>query len=174
MHVHQSAYPISWFRDRNIEHSLILKPPYQRKPVWSYLQKAYLLDTIIKKYHIPEIYIHRETDENGISVYNIVDGQQRIHTILDFISGEDLHLSDKYNSEYADYCFSDLPQSVQSEFWGYLLYVREITNASEEDVRNMFRRMNKNVVPLNAQELRHATYSGEFIKLMENLSEDEY
>lgn len=172
MHVFPTTYPISWFKDRNLEKTLILKPPYQRKPVWTYDQKAYLIDTILKKYHIPAIYIHRETDAEGKSNYNIVDGQQRIRSILDFING-DFALSETYNPEYADYNFDDLPDSVQQYFWGYILYVREITGATENDVRNMFKRMNKNVVALNAQELRHATYSGDFIRLMEELAEDD-
>src|SRR3972149_410894 len=173
MQLHQTSHPISWFRDRNNEKSLIIKPPYQRKPVWTPRQKTYLIDTILKKYLIPEIYIHRETDAQGNSIYNIVDGQQRIKSILDFISGQ-LTLSEEYNPEFADFEFSELPVNVKKNLWNYNIFCREITDATEEEVRNLFKRMNLNVVALTPQELRHATYSGEFIRLMEELAENEY
>ncbi len=173
MQVNPTTYPVSWFKDRKNENSLVLKPPYQRKPVWTYKQKAYLIDTIIKKYHIPEIYVHRVTNADGRSIYNIVDGQQRVRSILEFIDGE-VSLSEDYNPEYADLDFNDLPEGIRRHILNYILYVREITDASEEEVRNLFKRMNLNVVALNPQELRHATYSGEFIRLMEEIAEDEF
>jgi len=173
MKIDPTTHPISWFKDTNIDRSLILKPPYQRKPVWTRKQQAYLIDTILKKYHMPEIYVHRVTNSEGRSVYNIVDGQQRIKSILDFVNG-DLALDQEYTPEYPDYNFDDLPEKVKEDFWGYTLYCREITSAEEEDVRNMFKRMNRNVVPLNPQELRHATYQGEFIRLMEEIADDDY
>ena len=173
MKVNPTTYPISWFRDRNIDKALVLKPPYQRKPVWSPDQKAYLIDTIIKGYLIPEIYIHRETDAGGKTIFNIVDGQQRIRSILEFLNN-DFVLSEEYFPQYTDFNFDDLPSNIKTSIWDYTLFAREITNASEDEVRNLFKRMNKNVVALNAQELRHATYSGPFIKTMEEIAEDEF
>lgn len=173
MQINPTTYSVTWFKDRKNESSLVLKPPYQRKPVWTYRQKAYLIDTIIKKYQIPEIYVHRVTDDDGRSIYNIVDGQQRVRSILEFIDGE-VPLSEDYNPEYADYEFKDLPGDIRRHILNHILYVREITDASEEEVRNLFKRMNLNVVALNSQELRHATYSGEFIRLMEEIAEDEF
>jgi hypothetical protein len=92
---------------------------------------------------------------------------------LDFAAGE-FPLVEEYNPEYPDYTFQDLPESVQINFWNYIMQVREITDASGEEVRNLFKRMNRYVVPLNPQELRHATYSGDFIKLMEDIAENEF
>lgn len=173
MKINPTTFPISWFRDRKIDGSLILKPPYQRKPVWTNKQKAYLIDTILGSYNIPEIYIHRETDDEGSTKYNIVDGQQRIRTILEFIDG-DFSLLEEYTPDYADFLFKDLPPEIQKKFWGFTIFAREIVDVEEEDVKNLFKRMNKNVVTLNAQELRHATYDGEFIKLMEEEAEDTF
>lgn len=173
MKVNPSTLSVAWFNDQNSDKVLHLKPPYQRKPVWREEQKAYLMDTIIRGYFIPEIFIHRETDRHGKSIYNVVDGQQRIRSILEFIFGE-FHLSEEYSPEYPNYYFDDLPDDIKIHIWNYTLFVREITEATEDEVRSVFRRMNKNVVSLNAQELRHATYSGEFIKLMEEIAEDEY
>lgn len=173
MKINNSTNPVSWFNERNIEKRLILKPPYQRKPVWTEPQKSYLIDTILNDYIIPEIYIHRVSDSTGGAIYNIIDGQQRIRSILEFLNDE-FPINAEDNPELADYVFSDLPQSYKLKFFDYTIYVREITNASEDEVKNLFRRMNKNVVALNSQELRHATYSGDFIKTMEEIAEDEF
>lgn len=173
MKINPTTFPISWFRDRRIDGSLVLKPPYQRKPVWTNNQKAYLINTILGGYNIPEIYIHRETDDKGNTSYSIVDGQQRIRTVLEFIDCE-FSLSEDYDPDYADFKFNELPSEMQKKFWGFTIFGREIEDATDEEVKNLFRRMNKNVVTLNAQELRHATYDGEFIKLMEEIAEDTF
>jgi hypothetical protein len=92
---------------------------------------------------------------------------------LEFLAGA-FPLSPEFTPDYPDHSFEELPEPIRVHIWNYTLYVREITEASEEDVKALFKRMNQNVVTLNAQELRHATYSGEFIKLMEELAEDDY
>lgn len=173
MIVNPTTHPVAWFRDRNTDGSLVLKPPYQRKPVWTKDKKTFLIDSILKGYHLPEVYIHRVTDVDGVTKYNVVDGQQRIRTILEFINNEFEMPSDDY-PEYLDRTFENFPDKQRESFWGYTIYVREISDASEVEVREMFKRMNKNVVSLNAQELRHATYSGDFIKLMEILADDPF
>lgn len=80
--------------------------------------------------------MHRVTDDDGRSIYNIVDGQQRVRSILEFIDGE-VPLSEDYNPEYADYEFKDLPGDIRRHILNHILYVREITDASEEEVRNL-------------------------------------
>jgi hypothetical protein len=173
MQVNPTTYSTIWFQQRNNEKALILKPPYQRKPVWTPKQKAYLIDTILQDYIIPEIYIHRVTKADGNTIYNVVDGQQRIRSILEFLN-DIFPLLEEFTPDYAEYTLSDLPDSLKAKIYNYIFYVREITNATEEEVRNLFKRMNRYVVPLNPQELRHATYQGDFIKLMEQLAEDEF
>jgi len=83
---------VSWFNERNMEGSLVLNPRYQRKPVWSLRNKQYLIDTIIRELPVPEIYMQVKTtaleNAKAKSEYIIVDGQQRIRAILEFINGE--------------------------------------------------------------------------------------
>src|SRR5713101_215014 len=69
---------ISWFRDRYLDGSLTIKPPYQRRPVWAMKQKCYLIESILLGFPIPEIYVQSTTSAEGISSFAIVDGQQRI------------------------------------------------------------------------------------------------
>ncbi|MFN0052461.1 MAG: DUF262 domain-containing protein [Planctomycetales bacterium] len=175
---------ISWFKDRFNEGTLSIKPPYQRRPVWTIRQKSHLIETVLLGLPIPEIYIHVTIDDEGKSNYAVVDGQQRIRTILQFF-GADLDASEQeYNnfslekisreSEYYDLRFGDLSAGQRQHFFGYRLAVREITQASDDDVRDVFVRLNKFLTKLNDQELRNAIYSGPFLQLADALAQDEY
>ena len=83
-----SEHPVSWFRKTYLEGSLEIKPPYQRKPVWAGRQKCRLIETILMNLPIPEIFIQQSTSAEGETTYAIVDGQQRIRTVLQFIGAD--------------------------------------------------------------------------------------
>ena len=167
-----SEQRISWFNERHIEKSLNLNPKYQRKPVWSKRTKQYLIDTIIRKLPVPEIFMQTKTSPEGKSEYIIIDGQQRLRAILEFIDGE-FEINEEDNNNYADSYFEDLPSGIQQEFWCYIIQVRDIKTNSDEEIRAIFQRMNKNVVPLNNQEIRNAVYIGHFINLMNKLADEQ-
>jgi hypothetical protein len=167
---HQS---ISWFNQRRLENTLTLAPPFQRRPVWVTKQKQYLIDTILNKLPIPEIYIQRKTDTQGRTQYIVVDGQQRIRSIFDFIDGR-FSLAEDPNTEWSDSDFSELTEAYKQLFWDYSIVVRELEQATDDNVRDLFRRLNKYVFALNPQELRNASYSGPFINLMNELADYDY
>jgi hypothetical protein len=63
--------------------SLDINPWYQRRSVWSPPQKAYLMNTIFEKKPVPSIYIRQQIDiEKEKSLKEVVDGQQRVRTII--------------------------------------------------------------------------------------------
>lgn len=165
-----TTHRISEFHKWDKEKALTLNPPFQRKPVWGLKNKSFLIDTIVRGLPIPEIYLQVKTDERGQTEYVVVDGQQRIRAILEFIEGEYEILEDDHE-EHGGKEFSDLPDGVKKDVWDYPLVVRELTTSREVDVRDVFMRLNKNVVPLNRQELRNAIYDGIFINLVNELAE---
>ena len=67
---------------------LNLEPPYQRKSVWTLKDRKFFLDTIFRNYPCPAVFIHKVTDEEGKTTYNVVDGKQRLQTILMFKNNE--------------------------------------------------------------------------------------
>ena len=163
---------IAWFNQVRDNNELEVKPPFQRNPVWVNRQKSYLIDTILNKYPIPEIYMQETVDENGKAKYIIVDGQQRIRSVLDFISG--LFSIDETDSpQFEGAYFKDLTAIQKKEVYQYNFVVRILPNISDKELRAIFQRLNKNVVALNKQELRQATYSGPFIKVMNQISDKE-
>lgn len=184
MHFNPTEQTVSWFRDRYREDTLEIKPPFQRRPVWVAKQKCYLIDTILRSLPVPEIYMQHTTSPEGKTTYAVVDGQQRIRTVLQFIGSEKDPDEQRYNkfsldklnsdSPWRNKAFAELTDEEKKKFYGYTFAVRFLKTDSDEEVRDMFRRLNKFLTPLNAQELRNATYTGPFIHLVEELADDEY
>lgn len=179
-----SSHPTTWFRDRYKEGSLIIKPPYQRKPVWGARQKCYLVESILLSLPIPEIYIQQETSPEGATTFAVVDGQQRIRTVLQFI-GSEIDPEEQEQNKFAlekldatstwkNKTFEELSDAERARYYDYAFEVRYLKNASDDEVRDMFRRLNKFLSPLKPQELRNATYMGPFVTLTLDLADDDY
>lgn len=171
-----TTHSVSWINKRDKDGELEIRPAFQRKPVWTDKQKAYLIDSILRGYPIPELYIQEYTNSNGDDKFVVVDGQQRIRACLDFIKGRFcLESDDQEISQWEDFYFDDLNDEDKKRFFGYNLVVRKLPEMPELELRAVFKRINRNVVALNKQELRHATYWGKFIKCCEDLAnEDEW
>jgi len=164
---------VIWLKRAFDADELTLKPPYQRNPVWLHPQKAFLIDTILRGYPIPEIYLQDTVDPAGREHHYVVDGQQRIRACLEYIEG-DYELDEELTPEYGEAKFEDLPDAAKQQIYGYQFVVRLMPQVDEVELRSIFKRLNKNVVALNKQELRHSTYWGPFIQCMEHLASDEF
>ncbi|MFH1370111.1 MAG: DUF262 domain-containing protein [Planctomycetota bacterium] len=184
MEFNSSEQTVGWFKDRYFENTLTIRPPYQRKPIWSAKQKCYLVESILLGLPVPEVYIQQSISAKGESTYAIVDGQQRIRSVLQFIGAENDPMESEQNkfpldklkndSRWRNKTFDELSEEEKRRFYGYKLAVRYLNTNNDDDVRDMFERLNKYLSPLKAQELRNATYTGPFIKLAEKLADDEY
>lgn len=127
-----------------------LSPGYQRGVVWSKDKQQLLMDTILKKMHIPPIYFRVSHDD----CYECVDGQQRCTAIFDFFDNK-YPLSKKYSPEFAGKYFKELPPNIRDLFDDYEVMVFEIRDASDEEIREMFDRLQRGM-PLTAGEKLHA------------------
>jgi hypothetical protein len=184
MNYESSIQTVSWFHDRYREGSLTISPPYQRKPVWAARQKCYLIESILLGLPVPEVFVQQKTSPEGKTTCAIVDGQQRIRTILQFIGSEVDPGEQEYNkfrldkldveSPLRDLGFADLSADQKKAFFGYRFVVRYLNTESDDEVRDMFRRLNKFLTPLKPQELRNATYNGPFVRLVLHLADSEY
>ena len=131
-------------------------PDFQRPAVWSTGQKQLLIDTILRGYDIPKLYWRKvsKTPEK----YEVVDGQQRLHTIFEFHAG-DLNLAkdadDIDGMDVTKMHYTDLPEDLRLRFDNYALDVIVLTDTSEDEVREMFLRL-QNGTSLKAQEKRNA------------------
>jgi hypothetical protein len=163
---------VVWFKKASDSGDIIIKAPFQRNPVWSDRQKSSLIDTILLEYPIPELYMQELTDAAGNQKHVVVDGQQRIRAVLSFLSGE-FELDDE-SPHWPGLSFDDLSPDDRKKVFEYNFIVRLLPEMPDEELRAIFQRINRNTVTLNQQELRHATYWGPFIKLMEELADLEF
>lgn len=169
MFIKAGSQDISWFLDQNERGLLDLDPPYQRKSVWSAKDRKYFLDTIFNGYPSPPIYLHKEMDDEGKSIWHVVDGKQRLSTIINFAKNK-IALDKDYGDErFAGKrwkSFSEHPE-LKKKFWDYTFTVQVLPEVDLEWIRDVFDRLNRNSKNLERQELRHAKYDGWLIKYVE-------
>ena len=154
------AYSISDFSEWYLDGKLDLSPEFQRRSVWSSTAKAFLADTIIKGKPFPKVILMQDF-KDGKTIRVVVDGQQRLRAIFDFIN-DGIKISRAHSREYAGRVFSQLPDEVQNDFLTYEVGCDVLNSAPLSELLDIFARINRYTVKLNAQEMRNATYSGFF------------
>lgn len=66
----------------------VIRPPYQRKAVWSKKKKQSLMDSLFRRYYIPKLVIREVRLSESQTVNEIIDGQQRITTVQEFFNNQ--------------------------------------------------------------------------------------
>ena len=153
-----------------IKNRIDTNPDFQRPPVWTRPQKQLLIDTILQDLDIPKLYWHK-TGSNP-DMYAVVDGQQRLRAIWGFQVGEYALAkdSDAINGhEVARKKYEEVPDELRIRFDTYALDVVILTDCDEEEVRDMFLRL-QNGTTLKAQEKRNAM-SGKMRDFVKTLAE---
>lgn len=175
---------ISWFYGEYQKKTLELTPKYQRNPIWSLGQKCFLIDSLLSGCPIPQIFLNIKTEGSGANkktLYEVVDGQQRLRAVLEYIQGcytlvataAKSYPVSEYYKPHIGKKYSELPDKLQNVIWDYPLAVQELRGWDEPSIRALFRRLNYVVERLNPQELRHSNYFGEFIRTVETLAKEQ-
>ena len=139
---------------------LDIAPWYQRRSVWSRPQKAYLINTIHESKPVPSIYIRHAVDlESEKSFKEVVDGQQRVRSVIDYRSDK---FAAKHPSHTNPVLYSELTRDERVRFLQSALSVGYMVGATDMDVIEIFARINTVSKTLNPQEKRNANYSGEY------------
>ena len=156
---------LEWYKRKQLQ----LNPEFQRGSVWISAARTYLIDSILRELPIPKIYLRTLIDiETKQSIREVVDGQQRLRAIIDF--AEDKFALTKRAAEFSGQRYSDLPSEYKEIFLSYPISVGQLLNANDDDVLEIFSRLNSYNVTLNAAELRHAKYQGDFKWFVRNTS----
>ncbi len=153
------------------DNRLIPRPPFQRRKVWSTKDKAYFLDTVLKGYPFPEIYFaNGPVDvDSGEGATLLVDGQQRVMTLFEYFTGaSDL----KLDADTPPY--QDLSKDQKSAFLEYDVAVRNLGSLSDQEIIDVFRRINITSYNLNDMEINNALYSGALKTFVAMLAESDF
>ena len=146
------------------EKTLVINREYQRSAkIWPTPAKAYLIDTILRGYPIPKIYLRTRIHAPTRRAYReVVDGQQRLAAIRSYVNDEfPLGNSVEMYGEFAGLKYSQLDEARQT-ILAYPISVEQLMNVPDSEVINIFQRLNTYNYNLSDQELRHGKYQGAF------------
>jgi Protein of unknown function DUF262 len=147
------------FRRREV----VVDTTYQRSSeVWPDRARSYLIETILKGFPVPKLTLHQRTDlKTKKTTKFVVDGQQRSRAMVDFYENR-LTLTRSLDTEDAGgRTYDGLSEDLQQVFLSYSLDFDQFEAATENDVREYFRRINSFTAPLTPEEQRHARYQGD-------------
>ncbi|MBD3754142.1 MAG: DUF262 domain-containing protein [Gammaproteobacteria bacterium] len=139
-----------------------LDPSWQRGPVWPAPKQALLIDSILRGYDIPMIYLWDRGAAAQPFRYEVVDGQQRLRAIWEFLDGDFSLNSDAPNigaQPIAGKEYEKLPKSFRDKFDEFEVVIAYIENAQQPEISVVFSRMQMGV-RLNPAELRNAIQTG--------------
>jgi Protein of unknown function DUF262 len=161
MKVNSTSFTVAEYCQQMTDRTITVNRNYQRSnAIWPAAARSFLIDSMLCGFPIPKLSLYQKTDlKTRRTIKEIVDGQQRSQAILDFFN-DDLRISTK--GEYLGLSYLKLSEAQQQEFLSYSLSVDVFVDATDADIRELFRRVNSYNVPLNPQEIRHATYQGKF------------
>lgn len=168
------TYSINDFVEWDKQKQLELNPIFQRRPVWSDKAKSYLMDTILRGKPIPKIFIRQKINvTTKTSAREVVDGQQRLRTILSYIK-DGFVVSKRQNPAHGGVHFSQLPEDIQAQLLSYEVSVDLLINLPDAEVLDIFSRLNSYAIVLNEQERINATHFGSFKILADELGRKYY
>lgn len=164
------TYSINDFLEWWNTEQLVLNPHFQRKSVWTENAKSYLLDTIVRGKPIPKLFIRQQLNtQTKKSIREVVDGQQRLRTILGYLT-DGFQINKKHNPEFGGLYFSQLDFGTQANILNYELAVDLLVNMPDEEVLDVFSRLNSYAVLLNEQEKINADHFGPFKLMADSLA----
>lgn len=157
-----------------------LRPEYQRRLRWSNQQKSLLIESLLLNVPIPSVFLY----ENDLARYEVMDGQQRLNAIKEFLSNDfslrGLQIVPSLNGK----TYNKLPSKVKRSLDRASISAIVLLQESQGKIRKagasrfyelrrfVFERLNTGGKRLSAQEIRNAIYGGGFNELIVHLSRD--
>lgn len=164
-------WTVSTLRAKYERGSINLQPDFQREYIWGSKPelRSRLIESLLLQIPIPPLYFIRlETGES-----EVVDGQQRLTTLIQFIRNEfplkKLQRLSSLNEKY----FKDLPGLEQEKILDAPIRSIVIDSGKNQDLRyEIFERLNRGSMALKEQEIRNCVYRGLFCDLLAELEVD--
>jgi hypothetical protein len=153
-------WTISQIRDSYDKETLNLNPPYQRRFIWTLNDQQTLIDSILRGYAIPNIFLFEKKKNN----FEMVDGQQRSRTIIGFIEQQ-------FKTEDGEYYNEKKHGPVFLKYQIPITIIEKIE--ADESIEEFYALVNKSGIHLNRPELKKAEYfDTKFLKLVTELADD--
>ena len=131
---------------------------YQRGKVWSQAQQALLIDSILRGFDIPKLFLRKRKDGSP-HLFDVIDGKQRLTAIWQFMNdGFSLRSKCEPFPEIGDLGgkrWSQLPDNAKDRLQFTNMTVSKIDEATDDEIRELFLRLQEGE-PLRAAETRNA------------------
>lgn len=167
------VYSISDFLEWEEKGQLILNPKFQRRNVWTPTARSFLMDTIVRGKPIPKVFLRQKINvQTKQSVRDVVDGQQRLRTILSYVK-DGFVINAKHNNTYGGRFFSELAEVddlIQENILKFEISTDLLINLPDSEILDIFSRLNSYSVTLNEQEKLNANHFGPFKTLADEVA----
>jgi hypothetical protein len=156
---------------------LNLEPGFQRDSVWSLNDRRKLIHSVWQNYPVPSVFLYRRSD-NGKLVYDVIDGKQRLESILMFqgsggFRGErfNVRIKSDSNGTVEDWHWRSMQKrGHEHRMMGYKIQTVEV-DGELADIIDLFVRINSTGKRLTGAERRHARYfTSSFLRNAERLA----
>ncbi|MCK4605885.1 MAG: DUF262 domain-containing protein [candidate division Zixibacteria bacterium] len=125
-------------------------PDWQRQQVWTHSKKQSLIDSILKGWKLPKFYFLLTNEEP--EAFEVVDGQQRLAAIFEFKEGN-LELPQASGKLFGGATYDSLPDTIQDRFDDYEIQYDQIDDASDEEVKEFFQRLQAGLLLTSSEKL---------------------
>lgn len=164
-------WTISTLRDKHDRGQIDPQPHYQRQYVWDLKPElpSRLIESLLLQIPIPPLYFVRLSTGK----IEVVDGQQRLTTLLRFVGNEFRLQKLQKRSDLNGLIFKDLSEQDQEKIMDSPIRSIVIDTGTNQDLRyEIFERLNRGAMALNEQEIRNCAYRGPFCDLLAELEND--
>jgi len=164
-------WTISVLRQKMDKKQLDLRPKYQREYVWKLKPElpSRLVESVLLDIPIPPIYFGQMSDGR----LEVIDGQQRLKTLIDFVSNEFPLQKLKGLPSLKNKRYHDLSKEQQAKIDDAAIHCVTINMGNRTELRyEIFERLNRGSMSLNEQEVRNCVYRGDFNDLIAELELD--
>ena len=154
--------------NRHEKRVLNLSPAFQRKSVWRDRERTLLIESLLRGFPIPAVFLYKR-NEAGRLCYDVIDGKQRLESILRFMGAMRKAFAVKAVAPGLDgvqlISASSLKRNkshathIRPRLEGSRIPVIEVSG-DLGDIIELFVRINSTGKPLTPQEKRNAKYSG--------------
>lgn len=159
MKLNHSELQLETLAARLVRDEIDLQPDFQRNEVWSIPKKQKLIDTILRDWAVPPVFL---ISRNNGDSEEVLDGQQRLTAIRDFFS-DNLKIDgcskpeNDYIKNIHEFRYSDLPDPLKKKINRFLVKVYTIEEYEPDEASELFYRLNQPTA-LTAGEQRNALY----------------
>ena len=168
VYTEKKDFPISTIRDMFEEGDIIPQPDYQRDYVMDDKKASRLIESILMDIPIPTVYLCEESD----STLSIIDGQQRLTSIVRYLKNEYALTGLEELSDFNRKKFSDLDKVYQRKIKNTSINSVTLKKESQELKYEIFARLNQGSTSLKPQELRNCVYRGSFNDMLEDIAKN--